>query len=141
MPAADRAGAPAEPPGGDTVAAAPRQWTAGGVDSALERMGAQARPAGTVRQPFLSVPGTRFVLAAGELQVYLYGDAAARGRDTDVLDSARAAPRTMQILWRMPPTLITNNNLAAVLLTRDSTTRQRVITALTAHDRATGGVR
>lgn len=126
-------------PGGDSVAAAMRQWTIGAVDTALRRAGARdVAAAGAVRQPFFAVAGTRFTFTGGEMQLYLYGDAVARGRDTDGLDSARAAPPTVQALWRMPPTLIMNNNLVAILLTRDTVLRGRVVSRLTGHDRETG---
>lgn len=121
-------------PGSDTVQWDALQWTVGAVDSLLQDAGiAPVRDAGIVRQPFLSVTGRRLVLPGGELQLYIYGDAAARGRDTDPLDSARAAPQTSRIRWRAHPTLILNNNLAGILLTDDTTLAHRVLTALGRH--------
>lgn len=121
-------------PGSDTVQWDALQWTVGAVDSLLQDAGiAPVRDAGIVRQPFLSVTGRRLVLPDGELQLYIYGDAAARGRDTDPLDSARAAPQTSRSRWRAHPTLILNNNLAGILLTGDTTLAHRVLTALGRH--------
>lgn len=88
-----------------------------------------ARP---VRQPFLNVAGTVLRVAGAELQVYVYGDAVACGRDTDARDTARVAPPTTMITWRTRPSLVTSNNLAAIVLTTDEALRHRISAALRA---------
>lgn len=74
----------------------------------------------------MGVEGVLYRVEQAEVQVYLYADAVAVARDTDPLDTTRVAPPTMQVSWRMPPTLIVDNNLAAILLTRDDALRQKI---------------
>ena len=114
----------------DTVSGASRlQWTLANVEEALRKNGLNPVTAGSVRQPFLGGEGALYRIGPAELQVYLYADAGAVARDTDLLDTARVAPPTMQVSWRMPPTLIVDNNMAAILLTRDDALRKRIRTA------------
>ncbi len=66
------------------------------------------------------------------VQAYIYGDAIAVAMDTDRLDSATVAPSDMSVSWLMPPSLVVDNNLAAIILTRSGDTRRRIHAALTA---------
>jgi hypothetical protein len=85
----------------------------------------------------MSVPGTALDLGGGtSVQIYLYGDAAARGLDTDRLDPGRAAPPNASVPWRTPAQLVTDNNMAAIVLTTDQSARARINSAL--HRRAEG---
>jgi hypothetical protein len=127
------AGAP-----GDTAAPQGATWN-------LERVEGQLRDAGftisrdrtPVNLPFMSVPGTALDLGgAVTVQIYLYGDAAARGSDTDKLDPARAAPPGAPVAWRSPAALVTDNNMAAIVLTADPAVRTRIADAL--HRRGDG---
>ena len=118
----------------DTVEARPVTWDLTIVRQALLAGGLRAgEVADSVRQPFLQAPGVVLTLPGADLQVYIYGDAVARGRDTDRLDTARIAPPATMVTWRRPATLITDNNLAAILLTEDTVLRRRVRQALLAH--------
>ena len=75
--------------------------------------------------------GTVYRLKGGsELQAYIYGDAVALGRDTDRLDTSEVAPPNVRINWIMPPSLIVENNLAVILLTRDRALRDRISSAI-----------
>ena len=76
---------------------------------------APAQVVDSVRQPFMSAPGTTVRIRA-EIQIFVYGDAVARSRDTDRLDAVRVAPATMTVIWREPASLVTANNLAAIVL-------------------------
>lgn len=122
--------------GADTISATPTQWTVESARAVIAAaLGTSVTVAGNADQPFMSLRGT--VLRAGEatIQIYVYGDAGARGRDTDVLDTMRVAPPTMMIGWREPPALVVNNNLAAIVLTRDESVRRRIREALSrGHD-------
>ena len=115
----------------DTVAGASRlQWSLANVEEALHRNGLNPIRAGLVKQPFLGADGTLYHIGAADLQVYLYADAGAVARDTDPLDTVRVAPPQLQISWRMPPALIVDNNMAAILLTRDDALRRRIRAAI-----------
>ena len=127
------AGAP-----GDTAAPQGATWNLDMVEGQLREAGFTVnRDRTPVNLPFMSVPGTALDLGGGvTVQVYLYGDAAARGLDTDKLDPERAAPRTGAAPWRTPARLLTDNNLAAIVLTGDQALRSRIGDAL--HRRAEG---
>jgi hypothetical protein len=127
------AGAP-----GDTAAPQGATWDLEMVEGQLRDAGFTVnRDRTPVNLPFMSVPGTALDLGGSvTLQIYLYGDAAARGADTDKLDPARAAPRGANVAWRSPATLVTDNNLAAIVLTADPAARARIADAL--HRRADG---
>jgi len=135
-------------PGEGTIptAGAPRDTAAPqGATWNLEMVEGQLREAGftvnrdrtPVNLPYMSVPGTALDLGGSvTVQVYLYGDAAARGVDTDKLDASRAAPPGTPGSWRAPATLVTDNNMAAIVVTADQTARNRIASAL--HRRADG---
>lgn len=115
----------------DIVAATPIQWTLDTVRSAVARaVRGPVTVSGSVRQPFMSQEGSILTVDRATVQVFIYGDAGARGRDTDRLDTARVAPPDMMVTWRDPATLVVNNNLAAIVLTRDATLRHRIRDAL-----------
>ncbi len=125
----------------DTVGSGSINWTLVDLEKRMRGAGVEAIAAGEVRQPFLRAPGMSFHLRGGELQAYIYGDAGALSRDTDVLDSVTVSPPTMMIDWKLPPTLIVSNNLALILLTRDPQVRKKVREAvrpdLDRHDQST----
>lgn len=101
-------------------------WTSADLEKVLREGGITLVSAGQVKQPFLGPVGVRYQIGTSELQAYIYGDAVALGRDTDPLDTTRVAPPTMMVSWRLPPTLIIDNNLAIILLTKDDKLRVRI---------------
>lgn len=125
-----------------TVSPRSVQWDARQLVADLEGRGLQVRrTAALVRQPFLGVPGVTLAVtdtsrsgADAELQAYFYGDAVSATRDIAQLDTVRVAPPTMQITWRLPPRLITDNNLVVLLLTRDETLASRITRLLRRSD-------
>jgi hypothetical protein len=127
------AGAP-----GDTAAPQGATWNMEMVEGQLREAGfTVSRDRTPVNLPYMSVPGTALDLGGSvTLQIYLYGDAAARGSDTDKLDPTRAAPHGANVAWRSPATLVTDNNMAAIVLTADPAARTRIAGAL--HRRADG---
>ena len=85
-----------------------------------------------VRHPFLSVEGTAYQVGNAELQVFIYDDAADVARDIAKLDTIAVAPRGQRVKWPDKPTLIRNNNLAAILLGQNALQIERVQRALMA---------
>ena len=99
----------------------------------LENSGlAPRRAQGTIRQPFLSIPGIVIALGDAELQAYVYPDTLALKRDYARMDTVRVAPPTATINWIKTPTLIRSNNLMAILLSNDETQIERVRNAIEA---------
>ena len=107
-------------------------WSQCGVRERLERAGLAPQPSDTVRHAFLHVPGARYRVGDAELQAFVYETVEMRQRDTAPLDSVRAAPPGAEPGWEKPPTLITSENLAAVLVGGNARQVERVTLALTA---------
>ncbi len=124
-PVADSAGVPACRLEGD--------WTPCAVEDRLLHAGVVLdRQPDLVRHDFLRVPGTRYHVGSAdhELQVFLYASEADRRRDTDALDSATASPRGTRVTWPAPPTLVLSQNLAAIILSLNDRTVERLALAL-----------
>jgi hypothetical protein len=124
-------------PGAIAVPAVPLQWSRDTVLMRLASAGLAPRAQGDVRQPFFDPPGLRIELSGGraEVQAFIFGDAGATNRATSALDTTRVSAPTMRVTWPMPPALVVNNNLAAIVLTRDRALRARIRSALVTHQR------
>jgi len=125
LPAADSAGVPRCRLEGD--------WTPCAVEDRLLHAGVVLdRQPDPVRHDFLRVPGTVYHVGSADhqLQVFLYASEADRRRDTDALDSATASPRGGRVAWPAPPTLVMSHNLAAIILSLNDRTVERLALAL-----------
>lgn len=135
-PSASATGAPASSaPGAKPTCVLEGDWTPCAVEDRLLRAGVVAERQPTpARHPFFAVEGTVYQIGTPdhELQVFLYPSTAARVRDTDALDSATVSPRGTRVIWKAPPTLVTSNNLAAVILSLNDRTVERLALALAA---------
>ena len=78
------------------------------------------------------VAGTSYTLGTAALHVYLFASAKARETAVAAIDTVTVAPRGGVASWPMPPTLITSNNLAAVLISDNGRLVERVQNAITA---------
>jgi hypothetical protein len=108
-------------------------WDACTLRERLDAAGLVPRDSGdSVRRPFMRVAGARLLLGRAELVAFLYEDSTAMRADVRALDSLAAAPRGAGAVWDRPPTLITSDNLAAVLLGGDAQKVERVTLAITA---------
>ena len=108
-------------------------WDACTLRERLDAAGLVPRDSGDSARPaFMSVAGARLRLGRAELVAFLYPSAAAMRRDVGRLDSLAAAPRGAGAPWSGLPTLITSDNLAAVLLGGDDQKIERVTLAITA---------
>jgi hypothetical protein len=118
----------------DTIDAPRGVWTFGDVIRTLRSNGLQPLTVdGPVQQRFMGPVGTRLSIPGAEVQVYIYADALARARDTDLVDSMKVAPRTMHADWRMKPSIVVINNAALIVLTDDETLRRRIHAAVRLH--------
>ena len=107
-------------------------WRQCSVHDRLKRAGLAPIVGDSVRHPFLHVPGRRYKVGDAELQAFVYETVEMRRRDTAPLDSVRVAPPGTETAWERPPTLITSENLAAVLIGGNARQVERVTLALTA---------
>jgi hypothetical protein len=78
------------------------------------------------------VAGTSYTLGTAGLHVYLFASSKARETAVAAIDTVTVAPRGGVAKWPMPPTLITSNNLAAVLISDNGRLVERVQNAITA---------
>lgn len=115
-------------PGAGDVSAEPLQWTGDAVVQRLADAGLAPVQRGTVRQPDLGMNGLRLSVANGaaEVQAFIFGDADAVGNATRHLDPARLASGGRSA------SIVTDNNLGAIVLTSDEKVRQRIASALVA---------
>ena len=130
----DTAGAPASRAAGPaTDAGTNGLWTLASLEKRLDLQGmAPRRLPDTVRHAFLAIPGTAYRLGNAELQVFIYDDVDARTTDVGRLDTVTVSPPSAPVQWPRKATLITNANLAAILLGENPLQIERVQRALMA---------
>lgn len=110
------------------------RWAVCSVEKRLEQSGFVARKTegeSPARAGF-SIRSSAYMLGRARLEVFIYPDEAALGRDLAKLDTTISAPRGQTNDWEIPPRFIRSANLAAVLLTRNEQQAERVTLALTA---------
>jgi hypothetical protein len=126
------AAAPAASSPSDTTCVLTNLWRQCSVRERLERAGLAPQPGDAVRHPFLHVPGQRYRVGDASLEAFVYETVEMRRRDTAPLDSVRAAPPGTETTWERPPTLITSENLVAILIGGNERQVERVTLELTA---------
>jgi hypothetical protein len=108
-------------------------WQVCSVVERLERAGlAPQRRSGDVVEAPLASPGVAIVLGRSELRIFVYADRAAREHDQAKLDTSKYASASEPLSMRAEPTLITSENLLAILRSRNDHQRERVSDAITA---------
>jgi len=126
LPRAASAGAP-------TDAGPNGLWSTASLEKRLDLQGmAPRRLPAPVRHSFLAVAGTAYQLGNAELQVFIYDDTAAVARDVSRLDTITVSPLSEPVQWPKKATLVTNANLAAILLSDSPLQIERVQRALMA---------
>ena len=110
----------------DSVSAHAPTWDLDLAVGALRSAGMRPVVQGLVREGFLDVDGTLVNVPGAELELFVYGDAIAAGRDIDRLDILTVSPRGRRVVWRKPPVLVTSNNLVTIVLTEDPAVRTQV---------------
>jgi len=93
-----------------------------------------ARKAEAARHDFLAIPGIAYGVGAGDdvVEVFVYASESARRLDTDRLDSLAVSPKGDRRSYKVPPMLVTSNNLAALVFTRNERSQERIALALSA---------
>ena len=85
-----------------------------------------------MKRPGFSVAPAVYKLGSGHLEIFIYDDAAAMARDMAAIDTLTVAPRGVASPWEGTPVLVRAGNLAAVLITDNSSQIERLTLALTA---------
>jgi hypothetical protein len=106
-------------------------WQACNVEDRISRAGlAVNRREQGVAHDFMHVEGLVWETSRAEVQVFLYASEADRKKDTDMLDTGFVAPPGKRIMWRWPATLVTSNNMAAIILSLNGRQAERIALAL-----------
>lgn len=108
------------------------QWRECSVEKRLTDAGFVPLRTGAAPAGVFALPGTHYTLGAADLHVYLFASAADRERALAGLDTVAVARRGGAAPWGGAPTLITSNNLAAVLVSDNGRLIERVQLAITA---------
>jgi hypothetical protein len=88
--------------------------------------------AGAKGEDYWRAPVLTYRVGSATLHAYVYPDSAARRKVTDALDTLTIAPHGAPGPYPIPRLLITNNNLAAVLVGGSERHQERVSNALLA---------
>jgi hypothetical protein len=108
-------------------------WSACQVKTRLDAAGVAPQPdSGKVELPALGATPTVYLVGKSPLAVYLYPDAAARERAARSLDSTKFIAPAAALSMRGEATAIQNDNLLALLFSRNDQQRERVSDALMA---------
>lgn len=121
------------PKGGKPACAATGHWAHCSVLKRLEAAGVAPQPATALPDlPSLGPSPALYTVGHSGLAVYLYPDSAARSRAAKSLDTARYVSPATTLTMRGETTAIQNDNLLALLFSRNEQQRERVSDALTA---------
>jgi hypothetical protein len=107
-------------------------WQACSVEKRLTDAGFVPIKQGAAPASVFAVPGQSYALGAAALHVYLFPSAKAREDAVAAIDTVAVARKGATASWPLPPTLITSNNLAAVLVSDNGRLIERVQNAITA---------
>jgi hypothetical protein len=107
-------------------------WRQCSVEKRLTDAGFVPVERGAAPADVFAVPGTTYALGPATLHVYLFSTAADRERAIAGIDTVAVAPAGKPAPWGAPVTLITTNNLAAVLVSDNGRLIERAQLALTA---------
>jgi hypothetical protein len=108
------------------------EWQPCSVEKRLTDAGFVPIKKGASPSDLFAVPGMSYGLGAAELRVYLFQSAKERENAIAGIDTVSVTRRGGVSSWPTPPTLITSNNLAAVLLSNNGRLIERVQNAITA---------
>lgn len=138
-PAADSAHAPAALPAANAASGAARpacertgHWIPCQVRQRLERSGLAPRDTNAKDQPALGPTPAVFRVGKGSLAVYLFADSVARARAATQLDTVTFVGSDRPLTMLSKATVIQNDNLLALLYSKNEQQRERVSDALMA---------
>jgi hypothetical protein len=107
-------------------------WKQCSIEKRLTDAGFVPIEKGAAPSGLFSVPGTTYGLGPSTLHVYLFPTASALNKEMAGIDTVAVTRRGATASWPLPPTLITSNNVAAVLISDNARLIERVQLAITA---------
>jgi hypothetical protein len=126
------AGTTAAPDGARPPCERTGHWIPCQVRDRLQRAGLVLRDTTIDDLPKAGVAPTVFRLGRGGIAIYLVPDSAARRRAAAALDTVKFVPAAQPLTMLTEATLIENDNLMALLFSRNDQQRERVSDALLA---------
>jgi hypothetical protein len=120
------------PPNAASSCVSEGEWQQCSIEKRLTDAGFVPINKGAAPGALFSVPGTTYALGTSTLHVYVFPTAAALKKELSGIDTVAVARRGAIASWPSPPTLITSNNVAAVLVSDNARLVERVQNAITA---------
>ena len=107
-------------------------WQLCSVEKRLTDAGFVPIKKGAAPASVFPVSGTSYALGAAVANVYVFSSAKKREDAVAAIDTVTVSRRGSPSSWPLPPTLITSNNVAVVLVSDDGRLIERVQNAITA---------
>jgi hypothetical protein len=108
------------------------EWQSCSIEKRLTDAGFVPINKGPAPTGVFPIAGTSYALGAAQLHVYIFKSAKEREQAVAGIDTTTVARRGSAAPWPLPPTLITSNNLVAVLVSDNARQIERVQLAITA---------
>ncbi len=108
------------------------EWQSCSIEKRLTDAGFVLINKGPAPSGVFPVVGTSYALGAAQLHVYIFKSAKEREQAVADIDTTTVSRRGTARPWPLPPTLITSNNLVAVLVSDNARQIERVQLAITA---------
>ena len=108
------------------------EWQSCSVEKRLADAGFVPLDTGPAPSGVFPVAGTSYALGAAQLHVYIFKSAKEREQAVAGIDTTTVSRRGAAPPWSLPPTIITSNNLLAVLVSDTARQNERVQLAITA---------
>jgi len=107
-------------------------WQSCSIEKRLTDAGFVPVKKGPAPTGVFPVVGTTYALGEAQLHIYIFTSATEREQAIANIDTATVSRRGTSSAWSLPPTLITSNNLVAVLVSDNGRQIERVQLAITA---------
>ena len=108
------------------------EWQSCSIEKRLTDAGFVPINKGRAPNGVFAVAGSSYALGAAQLHVYIFKSAKEREQAVAAIDTTTVSRRGSTATWPLPPTLITSNNLVAVLVSDNARLIERVQLAITA---------
>lgn len=108
------------------------EWQSCSIEKRLTDAGFVPIKKGPAPTGVFPVVGTTYALGDAQLHIYLFKSATQREQAIAKIDTTTVSRRGSASPWSLPPTLITSNNLVAVLVSDNGRQIERVQLAITA---------